>query len=584
MSDTSAQDKEFFEQLRKEFMDEVQYLLEQGEETYLKLDAPESRKEALDEIFRIFHSIKGGAAAVGFTVLSEFSHEVENWLSTLRAEPGLVTPDASEALFKAGDAIKRFIGAARDGKHESWTPGEAKDAIERAKGLPTEPRAGGPAPTEAHHEPKHEVAPHREAKGTVRVETHAVDRVLDLIGELVVIKSQLLHDSALSRATDLRLHGLLALFDKTIRELQDTGLRMRMTPIKPMFLKLQRVVKELSVKLGKPVEVITSGDDTELDRNLIEQVSDPLMHLIRNAVDHGVESPEARREAGKPERATIRLVARQSRERILLEVSDDGRGIDREKVLKRAIERGLLADPASAPTLSDSQVYELLFMPGFSTAEVVTDISGRGVGLDVVRNNIEKIKGSVGIESEKGKGTTFRISIPLTTAIFDGMVVLSGGGRYILPVDKIAEIVRLGSTRVMELGGRKMIDLRGEWVPMISLESALGRLSELATRFRLYPGHIEELLDPGQDEGARDIVVVVRGAQARRYGLRLQAVLGQAQVVIKPLGARFQGIHEVSGAAIMGDGKVALILDLDGLARWLDKPPPSSSAPLPAAA
>lgn len=574
MADESVQDKEFFEQLRKEFMDEVQYLLEQGEETYLRLDAPESRKEALDETFRIFHSVKGGAAAVGFATLSEFAHEVENWLSTLRSDPGLVTVDSSDALFKAGDAIKSFIAAARAGNAETWTPGAAREAIQRASGAVSS--ASAPAKTEEHKEARGEVAHAKEAKGTVRVETAAVDRVLDLIGELVVIKSQLLHDSALSRATDIRLHGLLALFDKTIRELQDTGLQMRMTPIKPLFLKLQRVVKELSAKLGKPVEIVTGGEETELDRNLIEQVSDPLMHLIRNAIDHGVETPEDRKVTGKPERATIRLVARQSRERILLEVSDDGRGIDRDRVLKRAIERSLVPDAETGNEMSDAQVYELLFMPGFSTAETVTDISGRGVGLDVVRSNIEKIKGSVGIESEKGKGTTFRISIPLTTAIFDGMVVTAGGGRYILPVDRIAEIVRLGSGKSMQLGGRPMIEIRGEWVPLVSLENALGNLSPLATRFRLYPGHIEELLEPGEAPGSRDIVVIVR-TPGRRFGLRLQAVLGQAQVVIKPLGSRFHGINEVSGAAIMGDGKVALILDLEGLARWLDQPTSPSS-------
>lgn len=584
MSSGSSEDQDFFRELRQEFLVEASFLLEQADESCLKLEVLESRKGALDEVFRIFHSIKGGGAAVGFKEMSEVAHMVENCLSVLRSYPDLINPEVISILFKASDAFRERIHALKEGDSSKWEVEELRTAFkaltEELNGKKTEAesreeeRAGTPIGAK---EPEAITIINRDHRETVKVSTQNIDTVLDLIGELVVIKSQLLHDDYLRSTTNIRLHGLVSLFDKTVRELQDKALQMRMTPLKQTFLRTQRHIRELAHKLKKPTNLTVEGEDTEIDRNLIELVGDPLIHLVSNAVDHGIESVEEREKCGKPQQASISLQASQAHGRITIQIRDDGRGIDREKIIKSAVERKLLSVESNPESMSNREVYKFLFIPGFSTTEEITDVSGRGVGLDVVKANIEKIKGTIEIDSVLGKGTTFQISIPLTTAIFDGMVVVVGNTRYILPVDKISEFVQLRKLETSEVSGQQMINVREELVPLISLQDML-KATQTQCAQDVSPERERDTSVSKVDEdttsdceGEKDIVIIVQH-KARKLGLRLQAILGQAQVVIKPLGTRFKDIPDVSGAAILGDGKVALIVDIDGIASRLEMP------------
>ncbi|MCB0403954.1 MAG: chemotaxis protein CheA [Bdellovibrionales bacterium] len=550
---TESDDKAFFEELKREFLSEASFLLEQCDESCLKLDDEGLRQEALDEIFRVFHSVKGGAAAVGFEDLSRFAHSVENCLGILRKSPDLISPNVTTILFQSNDALKARIEALKNNPESRWDIADLSEDVRRTtEGLESQLQGGAPVPLEPRlgKVSRNSDDQGKTQKNTVRVDTKYIDTVLDLIGELVVIKSQLLHSNFLVQdSSRLKLDGLLSLFDKTVRDLQDRALRMRMTPLKSAFMKAQRQVRELSQKLEKPANIEITGEATEIDRDLIEQLSDPLVHLIRNAMDHGIEGKDERQQAGKPEQATIKLSAQQARGRIVIEIVDDGRGISREKVLASAEKKGLLPPGTDLKNMSDGEVFGLLFKPGFSTAEKVSDLSGRGVGLDVVKSNLEKIKGTIEIESTVGKGTTFRFSIPLTAAIFDGMVVMVGQSHFILPLDKIDEISQLRKMKLYSAGERKVVDFRGEMIDVVCMQEAFGLLGRA---------------EPAPSES--DVIVVLHFMDYR-YAVRLQSIIGQAQVVVKSLGEQFQKIPDISGAAVLGDGKIALIVDSDGVAR-----------------
>ncbi|MEZ4751989.1 MAG: chemotaxis protein CheA [Bdellovibrionota bacterium] len=550
---TESDDKAFFEELKREFLSEASFLLEQCDESCLKLEDEGLRQEALDEIFRIFHSVKGGAAAVGFEDLSRFAHSVENCLGILRKSPDLISSDVTTILFQSNDALKARIESLKQNPDSPWDVAELSEDVRRTtEGLESQLNGGAPVSLgpKVSKVSRGSEEQRQSQKNTVRVDTKYIDTVLDLIGELVVIKSQLLHSNIfVQESSRLKLDGLLSLFDKTVRDLQDRALRMRMTPLKSVFMKAQRQVRELSQKLEKPANIIIAGEATEIDRDLIEQLSDPLVHLIRNAMDHGIENAEERQQSGKPEQATIKLSARQARGRIVIEIVDDGRGISRDKVLGSAEKKGLLPPGVEPSTMSDGEVFGLLFKAGFSTAEQVSDLSGRGVGLDVVKSNLEKIKGNIEIESTVGKGTTFRFSIPLTAAIFDGMVVTVGKNHFILPLDKIDEIGQLRKMKVYTAGGRQVVDFRGEMIDVVCMQEAFG------------------LLGRTQPAPSESDVVVVLHFMDYRYAVRLQSIVGQAQVVVKSLGEQFQEIPDIAGAAVLGDGKIALIVDSDGVAR-----------------
>jgi two-component system chemotaxis sensor kinase CheA len=381
---------------------------------------------------------------------------------------------------------------------------------------------------------------------TIRVATEKVDRLINLVGELVITQS--IVAQVVAGFTPERLGQLqeaVAQMDRHARELQERVMAVRMLPIRTLFRRFPRLVRDLAQAQGKEVLLVSRGEETELDKSVIEQIVDPLTHLVRNAVDHGVEPPEARRRMGKPEVGRLSLKAYQQGGNIYIEVADDGAGLDRERILTKAAEAGLLAPDEPLPA-TDEQVFALIFRPGLSTAEAVTEVSGRGVGMDVVRRNVEAVGGSITIQSEPGQGTTFRIKLPLTLAILDGQTLEVGGEVYILPLVSILESVqpsRGGVHRV--LGQGEAVTIRNQIIPLLRLH-------------RLFS------VRPRNEDPTRGLVVIAEH-EGRKVALLVDELGGQQQVVIKSLESNFQKVPGVAGATILGDGRVALILDVPGL-------------------
>ncbi len=385
------------------------------------------------------------------------------------------------------------------------------------------------------------------SKGTtfIRVDLSRVDRLVNMVGELVITQAMLAQQ--LSESGGGQRHqwtkGSEELAAQT-RQLQECVMAIRMQPIRSVFARMPRLVRDISGRLGKKVRLVTSGDQTEVDKTVIEELADPITHMIRNAVDHGIEDAETRHAAGKHVEATIELSASQRASNILITIADDGAGIDRAKLLKNAIAKGIVREDAK---LSDDEIYNLIFAPGFSTAEKVTEISGRGVGMDVVRRNITNIGGRINIHTMPGKGTRFTLVIPLTLAVLDGMLVAAGEEKYILPLSSIVESIRPSRSQVRALsGGMQVAAIRGEYIRLISLHRILN-----------IPGKIPEPW--------KALVVVIETETGSKAGLVVDELIGQQQVVVKSLLENFDAVRGISGATILGDGRVALILDLEGI-------------------
>lgn len=381
---------------------------------------------------------------------------------------------------------------------------------------------------------------------SIRVNIDKVDSVINLVGELVITQSML---STLGEDFDMsrlqRLHDGLAQLERNTRELQDQVMRMRMLPIGFVFNRFPRMVHDLSSSLGKEVELEIGGESTEVDKTVVEHIGDPLVHLVRNALDHGIEPPEERRAAGKEACGWLGLNAFHKGGNIVIEIRDDGRGLNAERIRAKAVERGLIPDDAE---LSPEQIHELIFMPGFSTAQQVSDVSGRGVGMDVVRRNIQGLGGSIEIASEFGKGSTFTIRLPLTLAILDGQTVAVGEENYIIPLISIIESIQVRPGSINQVAGRgETFAWREDYLPVIRLDSLFGGQSRC--------GDISE-----------GLLVVVEG-EGRRVALLVDDLLGQQQVVVKSLETNFRRVEGISGATILGDGSVALIVDIAGVIR-----------------
>jgi len=438
--------------------------------------------------------------------------------------------------------------------------------FDEAPGAPTAPH---PAPAAAAEPPAHtsaaaaqQAAPQATRSGaaprsdkpvagaaaeasTLRVSVEKVDQLINLVGELVITQAMLAQtgkdvDSALHQ----QLSAGLADLERNTRDLQEAVMGIRMIPMSMVFNRFPRMLRDLAGKLGKKVELVQVGEATELDKGLVEKITDPLTHLVRNSCDHGIEMPDVRRAAGKPEHGTVTLVASHQGGSIVIEVRDDGRGLNRDKLLAKARERGLDAPDS----LTDQEVYGLIFAPGFSTAEQVTDVSGRGVGMDVVKRNITALGGSVEIDSAEGYGMTVRVRLPLTLAIMDGMSVGVGEECYILPLSSVVESFQVRADMIRTIGGSgRVVEVRDEFMPVIDLERVFG-----VPRFDF--------------EHASNIMVVVE-AEGGRVALLVDELLGQQQVVVKNLEANYRKVPDVSGATILGDGRVALILDVGSLVR-----------------
>lgn len=392
---------------------------------------------------------------------------------------------------------------------------------------------------------------------SIRVSTDKIDDLINMVGELVITQSMLgqIGNGLVQGGSAQQLEKLrdgLAALERNTRELQESVMRIRMLPISFAFNRFPRLVHDLGGKLGKRIELRMSGESTELDKTVMEKIGDPLVHLVRNAIDHGIESPEARVAVGKPPVGTLHLHAYHQGGNIVIEIADDGAGLNRQKILRKAVERGLVGE-AEAAALAEEKVCDLIFLPGFSTADVVSDVSGRGVGMDVVRRNIQDLGGSIEVNSQEGRGSRFTIRLPLTLAILDGQLVRVGEQIYIIPLVSIIESLQAKPDSINVLAGMSEVyRLRDEYLPVLRLYQVFNIVADT-----------EDL--------TRGLLVVVEG-DGQRAGIFVDELLGQQQVVIKSLESNYRRVDGVSGATILGDGSVALIMDIPGLIRMTQQP------------
>ena len=591
-------------ELMRLFCAEAAELLQDIEQGVLVLETAPTDAETLATVFRAFHTLKGNAAVMKLVVLQRLTHELESLLDAARRGSRLLDRDAIDAVLSGADIVAQYVAEANsqlDGRETGRTiplalpavidrvhailssPAAAAAPLAPPPGtvpLPaTTPRASvavlpppassptpvntGPdsgsrlsppepsvpaAPAQAAAAPAAPVpaAPARPAAvstGSVRVDTTRLDGLLDLVGELVIAQSMVVQAAA---SGDEHLTRSLAQLRGITTDLQRTAMAMRMVPIRGAFQKMGRLVRDVAVQLGKEIRLIVEGEETELDRTVIEEISDPLVHMVRNAADHAVELPDVREAAGKPRTGTITLRAFHQGGFVIVQVSDDGRGLDPARIRAKAVERGIV--PADA-VLDTRDTLELIFAPGFSTAEQISDLSGRGVGLDVVRRNVERIRGKVEVESAPGAGTMFTVFMPLTLAIIEGLVVSVGGQRFVIPTLAVRESFRPKAEALATVHGRgELVAVRGQRLPMMRLGQHLG---------------IEE---GAQADPTRGIVVVLEAGNDRRC-IFVDELVGKQEVVIKPLGEMFTGRTPFAGAAILGDGRVGLILDTIALVR-----------------
>ncbi len=574
-------------ELLGEFYNEAVDHLQQIEAALLALDQEPDNPEALNSIFRSFHTIKGNAGFLGLMPMHTLAHEVESLLDLarnrqLRLNAAIITEilrsrDALVALtqqvalaLEKGQlpdqiipvghlirAVKRLAsnpaaaGVEPVATTRAAAPRVEPTAVEVDGSLPASPTGETQIPfvtappTEAPGSGaasgKLSAAPVKVASGgTVRVNTEKLDSLMDVVGELVIVQSQLLETARQHGENNgSPLQRNVAQLSRITKELQHTAMSLRMIPIKQSFQKMERLARDLARDFGKKVHFVTSGEDTELDRTVVEEIGDPLVHMVRNALDHGLEPTAARLAAGKPETGTLHLKAYHQGSNIVIELQDDGRGIDPAKIFKKALEKGIVSP---GEELSREETLALIFAPGFSTAEKVTAVSGRGVGMDVVKRNIEKLRGKIEITSEVGKGSTFKIKLPLTMAIIDGLVVRVGDDRFILPSTSVQRALRPSREHISTVHGQgEVLDLRGRLVPIHRLHRRFG-----------IPHHAENPWD--------GIVVIVEHS-GKVSALLVDEMVSKQEVVIKNLGAFMQSLPGVAGGAILGDGNIALILD-----------------------
>ena len=572
-------------ELLGEFYAEAVDHLQQIEAALLALDQEPGEPEALNSIFRSFHTFKGNAGFLGLVPMQALAHEVESLLDLARNRKLRLTAVIITEILRSRDALAMLTQQVAVALEKGQLPEEivpvrhliravkrlsvpdgaaAAAPLAEVIPLPTEapaPFVPPPAEPAAVLSPMPVMAPpalSREAakansnaieaaalgksavgNQTVRVNTEKLDSLMDVVGELVIVQSQLIETSRQSGGVGSALQRNVAQLARITKELQHTAMALRMIPIKPTFQKMERLARDLARDFGKKVSFTTSGEDTELDRTVVEEIGDPLVHMVRNALDHGLEASADRAAKGKAENGSLHLCAYHQGSNIELELQDDGRGIDPDKIYQKALEKGVIAPGA---VMTREEIFALIFAPGFSTAEKVTAVSGRGVGMDVVKRNIDKLRGKIEITSEVGRGSTFKIKLPLTMAIIDGLVVRVGTDRFILPSTSVQRALRPTRESISTVHGQgEVLDLRGKFVP----------IHRLHHRFGL----------PGESVNPWDGIVVIVENAGKVTALLVDEMISKQEVVIKNLGAFMQNLPGVAGAAILGDGSIALILD-----------------------
>ena len=542
-------DKPGVDDLIREFLIESQDGLDRMEQCLTELEERPQDAELLAEIFRSVHTIKGTTGFLGFLRLEALSHAGENLLGLLRDRKLEANGEIITALLGLLDGLRAILQSIEATESEGEA-GQDAAIIERLRELAdgsqvkasAAPVSAKKGKAPAGEEPA--VAHSGAAESTLRVDIGLLNRMMNLVGELVLTRNQILQ----SNSAEAGFAPLARRLDMVTADLREAVMKARMQPVSHVFSKFPRLVRDLSQQLGKPVRLELQGQETELDKSLLEAIKDPLTHSVRNAIDHGIEAPEVRQAAGKSPEGLLRLSARQQGSCVVVEVTDDGGGIRVERIRDKAIERRLITAQKAAQ-LSDRELLQLIFLPGFSTAEKVTNVSGRGVGMDVVRTNVERIGGKVELDSRPGSGTTLRLSIPLTLAIIPALIVRSRGQNFALPQGALFELVHLSAGQAREeiewLENAPLYRLRGRLLPLVFLDRLLAQT------------------EAGGDAGC---YIAVLNADGRRYGLVVDGLADPEEIVVKPLSAVLKRIGMFSGATVMGNGEMALILDPGAIA------------------
>ncbi|MFW5710680.1 MAG: Hpt domain-containing protein [Spirochaetota bacterium] len=578
----------------QKFVEETSDLVDTAERSMLELEKDPASPGSIEEAFRAIHTVKGNAGFFGFAMLEKMCMGIEGILDTLRT--GARTPDAQiiNLLLQSIDGLNVTLKKVHSGEIK---PGEladggvdaeeavaskevgdykplgdmlvemgiaTQDAVDQALDV-QRMRLGeilidqGAAKEEeiqealqkqgkAEPEKKDQFANYRIKRRDIRVDTERLDKLFDLMGELITAEAMVINNPELEPYDLPNFERSANYLSKISREMQEITMAMRMIPLEGLFSKMRRLVRDLSKKFEKPVNLEISGEDTEMDRTVMEEISDPLVHIIRNALDHGIESAEKRRAAGKPENGTVQLSAGYEGNEIWITVADDGGGLKREAILERSVERGLVQ--GNPEDMKDEDVWKLIFEPGFSTAEKVSEISGRGVGMDVVKKNIEKLRGKIDIQSVEGQGSTFVLKIPLTLAIIDGITFTVGPQLYSLPITDVIQFHKAAEVEITQTNTENIvINLRNEVIPVVKM-------------YEFFNIHTSK-------QRVEDGIVIVAQARDRKLAILVDEIIGYRQIVIKSLPAYMKDIRALSGCSIMSDGKVSLIVDTGALISYV---------------
>jgi two-component system chemotaxis sensor kinase CheA len=578
-------------ELLREFFQEAREHLEQADIHLLTLETEPENADAIAAVFRAFHTVKGAAGLLQLPAILSLSHVAESLLDKVRQGIIRMEGPVIDLCFEAIDGLKQVVEDHQHSMRSGTLPAPRASTAELVVRLEAAVRQDAPVQklgailvesgvasakevTDALHvqlksDPPRKLGevlvasgalqardavaalrrqqeqrqPLPETRDSIKVDANRLDQLVNLIGELVIAEAMMHQSDEVGDDPMSPLGRRLGQMDKITRELQTISMSLRMVPVRGTFQKMARLVRDLAKKFGKDVEFVTDGEDTELDKNVVDLVSDPLMHMVRNAIDHGIESPAERARLGKPPKAKVLLRAYHEGGGIYIDIIDDGKGLDRKAILAKALERGLIQPNEE---LSDAEIWNLIFQPGFSTAKEITDVSGRGVGMDVVQRNISALRGRIDIRSEQGAGSTFSIRLPLTLAIIDGMAVVTGGERFIIPIGNVVRATRPQAEEVHTVtGDGEVLRQHGRLIPLVRLHQIMG-------------------IENAEKVPEKGIVLVLED-NGQQMGLLADDLVGQLQVVIKPLGNGVGHVQGLAGAAIMPDGRVGLILDTAGL-------------------
>ncbi len=540
-----------------DFLQETNEYIEVLENEIIDLESDPTNKEIINNVFRPFHTLKGVSGFMGLKLLTKISHETENLLDMARNDKLAIDESIIQGILNSLDMIKSIVNKlSTENRKEQIDESRVDQQINLLKILISQ--ESKPADLkldltihddsdddeEAGEKKTAAKSNERQKDARVKVKTDKLDYLVDMVGELVINANLVAQDKHIAKITNQEFLKKLSHMNRVVSELQNASMALRMIPIASTFSRMKRVVRDYTHKSGKKINLVLKGEDTEIDRNIVDSLYDPLVHMIRNSCDHGIEDAQARKETDKPKEGTITLEAYHKGNNIVIDVIDDGKGLDKEAILERAIERGL-AKPTEQ--LTDQQIFQFIMMAGFSTAKTITNVSGRGVGMDVVNQTLKNLGGRVDIKSERGKGSTFSISLPLTLAIIEGMLVKNGDELFIIPVINVKRTLKPDPNAINKIVGKgETLNLHDNLIPILKLH---------------------EVFDtPNAKKNYEDtLLIIVAGGKGKDYAILVDQLIGIQDVVIKSLGEKFKKLKGISGATILGDGSVGLILDVNSL-------------------